>query len=853
MSVYNRKMFKPRNARNALNRTAGIAPVQKFQNGGPVATLTGPRNYRTSSISGVPTGPFNLIPGVNISPPANPRATIPIYNAASRARRGTSLGGRAFIAPNRATTPGRAAELELARRALEGGLGSLSAGEQAMLGMSSGARSGSELVQPLADYLGDSPLSSFVEGAGEIGGSIAGGIGGGITGLLSGEPSNAAPPTVNIPPKGKNETVAQYEARFAKAMAEARGAATPDTLAGRLSGATPNVDYLRSLGFEFPTQVYNQQAGPPPPPAAGPRRPTSAAYFQQLTPPDSGGIPDGERAARERELERARAITAAGGTVDIDEVTGEVRPGPADDIQQLINAAEQTERSDRMLIEQAQGSDDSQTETTTETKSPTGSTAEQRTDTDPAADITVPQPKPENFAEIVAQAKAANASEGIPPQGNDQQEIQTAAERGTGSAEDIKADFLKLLPKYEEDPSVMGLNIALMGFTIAGGESSNALKNISDGMKKTLPNFIKSAQKKKAFERETDLLASKYTIQRLEGDRTADRSKNTYFVTSPFTGPDGVEYKEGIIRLNDKAFDVLQKAGLTGNLTTQSVLTAQINKKASEASSGLKLTDISKLYDGETREVFGVKYRINVPNASGLAANKTDSFVTENEFEAVTQGYVNSLEKFRALDKGIQEAIDIADEGRVSGPEGFFDRVVDASIAATPASVLERFGINKGEHLLSSANKFTRQHAVLSMQLAPLILGEAGKTISDADRVRVAQALGFSVTDSQPGVEGAGVQIGGPIQGFFTSEAQIKEALGKIQGVIRNRTEEQHREYQGFLKSANIPLGDAPDLPEVQSAFAGQGVAGITTGGLNYQIVDAPEDADYDLEIKFGD
>ena len=36
MSVYNRKMFKPRNARNALNRSAGIAPVQRFQQGGSV-------------------------------------------------------------------------------------------------------------------------------------------------------------------------------------------------------------------------------------------------------------------------------------------------------------------------------------------------------------------------------------------------------------------------------------------------------------------------------------------------------------------------------------------------------------------------------------------------------------------------------------------------------------------------------------------------------------------------------------------------------------------------------------------------------------------------------------------------
>lgn len=36
MSVLNRKMFKPRNARNALNRAAGIPSVARFHAGGPV-------------------------------------------------------------------------------------------------------------------------------------------------------------------------------------------------------------------------------------------------------------------------------------------------------------------------------------------------------------------------------------------------------------------------------------------------------------------------------------------------------------------------------------------------------------------------------------------------------------------------------------------------------------------------------------------------------------------------------------------------------------------------------------------------------------------------------------------------
>ena len=187
MAITDRKLFRnPRPARDTLNRMGGImassAPlmnqVQRFQNGGPIAILSGPQNYDTSSYGGLPTGLLNILPGVNISPPENERSTVPIYKAAPRSKTGTSLRGRSFIAPNRATNPGRAAELELARRALEGGLGSLSAGEQAYLTALMGKRSGGQLADSLTDYLGDSALSNIIQSVGEIGGTIAGGVGG---------------------------------------------------------------------------------------------------------------------------------------------------------------------------------------------------------------------------------------------------------------------------------------------------------------------------------------------------------------------------------------------------------------------------------------------------------------------------------------------------------------------------------------------------------------------------------------------------------------------------------------------------------------------------------------------------
>jgi len=66
MSIYNRKMFN-RNARNALNRTAGIPNVAMFSNGGITSPLTRARTMgTTTNLSGLPsvytapkfTGPF---------------------------------------------------------------------------------------------------------------------------------------------------------------------------------------------------------------------------------------------------------------------------------------------------------------------------------------------------------------------------------------------------------------------------------------------------------------------------------------------------------------------------------------------------------------------------------------------------------------------------------------------------------------------------------------------------------------------------------------------------------------------------------------------------------------------------
>ena len=514
-------MFK-RNARNALNQSAGIAPVQKFQNGGPVATVT---------------------PFMGRGP------TIQLNPAGSRSRRGTSLDGRSFIAPNRATTPGRAAELELARRALEGGLGSLSAGEQAMLGMSTGAKSGGALTQPLADYLGDSALSSFVEGAGEVGGTIFGGVGGGITGLLS----------ADKPDQG--------------------------TFGGRLAGAVPDMDYLRDLGFEFPTKVYNQQPGPPRPPAA-PR-----GIFQG--PPQQIALsPDDIRARLQLERD-ARAASDRDGMLVTEEETG-VFPPSTDTLEDAAdNVMREREAAAAELQAAVEAADKREDVGSAEEIFDKAVTEDDKQDTEGQGDTTSDQDA------ILADQDRRQQSQTDIIEFKTKEEIADVINNGTeeeqqSQLKQLMAEFTQNAPQY--DGIDKGLAIAKIGFAMAAGKSPDAIQNIAKAMSDGADMLIKDKSQRDAFNRQVQLSALQYGLGEVSKDRAQQRLDERTF-TDFVNSSDktitykGVEYKPGrSIRISNA--DYIANGGkLPPELVTEKVYStnqAAINARAKATADALR-------------------------------------------------------------------------------------------------------------------------------------------------------------------------------------------------------------------------------------------------------------------------
>ena len=121
-------------------------------------------------------------------------------------------------------------------------------------------------------------------------------------------------------------------------------------------------------------------------------------------------------------------------------------------------------------------------------------------------------------------------------------------------------------------------------------------------MNKVLPRFIKSAEKRKSFERETELLASKYTIQRLESERQQDLEENTYIAKEEFTHP-----VTGQKRINEATIPikttedlwVAEEAGITGKLTTPTLYQEILENNSAEAIAQIEASNesIDDLYE----------------------------------------------------------------------------------------------------------------------------------------------------------------------------------------------------------------------------------------------------------------
>lgn len=197
---------------------------------------------------------------------------------------------------------------------------------------------------------------------------------------------------------------------------------------------------------------------------------------------------------------------------------------------------------------------------------------------------------------------------------------------------------------------------------------------------------------------------------------------------------------------------------------------------------------------------------------------------------AAQQGVTAVLADPKSMDKKYQDSLDgrkkvfdmvdradqLLNEYEIGGFGGALARFKQDFSAAIPSFLKEAVGFD-GSTEPTPQQEYDTIMRAMAAQFTPIILGESGRTISDGDRQRVAQILGFAV-DNTTG------KIGQYTGTAITSESELKSALRQVRSILgsnysemdriyRRYRPEQYRQLQEKQKPSNVRRFDAQGNP----------------------------------------
>ena len=181
--------------------------------------------------------------------------------------------------------------------------------------------------------------------------------------------------------------------------------------------------------------------------------------------------------------------------------------------------------------------------------------------------------------------------------------------------------------------------------------------------------------------------------------------------------------------------------------------------------------------------------------------------------EAIITRYNSLMDDSDRLLGLTAQADKLLERDDVAGIGGAAARFGEQTAAALPKSLATLFGLDKNN--LSAASEFDVIQRTLAAQLAPLLLGESGRTISDADRMRVAQILGVAYEN----VEGVGLSITGLTATTFVNKNQLKRAIEEVNAVLLKNRRQVDGEFQDLVGKAGYETSKREDTEAVKSAI----------------------------------
>lgn len=234
---------------------------------------------------------------------------------------------------------------------------------------------------------------------------------------------------------------------------------------------------------------------------------------------------------------------------------------------------------------------------------------------------------------------------------------------------------------------------------------------------------------------------------------------------------------------------------------------------AREAAAAVPGVDMmSALYSDSVKELdtkFFGKVPQYIPTLQGSLGGATP--IIAGDQDRIVTLYNNAMDESDRLLGLSAEAESLLETDDIAGFEGSASRFLSRAASAIPDPIASAIGIDKENLQVSGAQRFDVIQRTLAAQLAPMLLGESGRTISDGDRRRVAELLGV-VTDDK---DGLGLNITGLTAGAFRSEAELREAIREVQGILQRNRQEVESEFTTL--AARIP-GLRIERPEAPAA-----------------------------------
>jgi hypothetical protein len=358
-------------------------------------------------------------------------------------------------------------------------------------------------------------------------------------------------------------------------------------------------------------------------------------------------------------------------------------------------------------------------------------------------------------------------------------DLETAADTGEGQAltnaqqatKSALDSFLKearpgVSPKeykdyIEEFGKATGLDIsgdpdtkqALMSFGLAlmqnragkGFNLSKILGSVGEAGEAAMPEFSKAVSEAKAIRAK----AGAFALSRKKEDQAAAMNRGNYYII-PRGKTGGIK---GLQENFEKGRNVMLNSFELNALNENAKFNEQfeivpdaIYKKAAEAY--FKTPEFGEKYMSKYTPISLFKdapkdLQIDVanvnPNYKGPDAPK-QGFFNVNQYDTYIQRLTRMDNGLNKIEKDLGKAYNIVKSGRVDAP---------GQIADSISSFAAAFGFQGGPDATDKAKVLYVLDSIAAKK-APQILGEAGKTISDADRERVKAIVGKLETFSDP-------------------------------------------------------------------------------------------------------